>query len=166
MNSLIWEKCSLVTICHLWLPNILSFHVVSLKICRNCNITQNHRDRTQSKDRRQPTDIATPKLSLSVPFVALLGKAKEALCLNKVETRIFETSGPRKTTAGPANKRYCSQTTTLPVSMAKDYKRSIYNRYSTRLSNRFSHETMAKAHRKNLGCRQNHNFNATGNRKT
>ncbi len=50
--------------------------------------------------------------------------------------------------------------------MAKDYKRSIYNRYSTRLSNRFSHETMAKAHPKNLSCRQKHNFNATGNRKT
>ena len=44
--------------------------------------------------------------------------------------------------------------------MAKDYKRSIYNRYSTRLSNRFSHETMAKAHPKNLSCRQKHNFNA------
>ncbi len=54
--------------------------------------------------------------------MALLGKAKEARCLNKVETRISETSGPCRTTAGPANKPSCSQTTTLPVSMAKDYK--------------------------------------------
>ncbi len=77
-----------------------------------------------------------PQTQSKHPFRGAAGQGHRGSMPEQSRNSNFRNS---KTTAGPANKPSCSQTTTLPVSMAKYYKRSIYNRYSTWLPNRFSH---------------------------
>ena len=81
-------------------------------------------------------------------------------------TRIFETSGPSRATAGPASKQSCSKTTLVPFAMAKDHKRSSYFGYSSRVSHRLSHNTLAKTCSKNLSCREQYTLDATRDKQT
>ena len=53
----------------------------------------------------------------------------------------------------PANKQSCSKTTTFPFSMAKDHTGPGYYCYSSGVSNRLHHKTLAKTYSKNLTCR-------------
>ena len=81
-------------------------------------------------------------------------------------TRIFENSGTSGATAGPASKQSCSKTTLVPFAMAKDHKRPGVYRYSSRVQNRFSHNTLAKTCSKDDSCWEEFTLNATRDNQT
>ena len=80
--------------------------------------------------------------------------------------RIFENSGTSGATAGPASKQSCSKTTLVPFAMAKDHKRPGCYRYSSRVQNRFSHNTLAKTCSKDDSCWEECTLNATRDNQT
>ena len=69
-------------------------------------------------------------------------------------------------TAGPASKQSCSKTTLVPFAMAKDHKRPGCYRYSSRVQNRFSHNTLAKTCSKDDSCWEEFTLNATRDNQT
>ena len=81
-------------------------------------------------------------------------------------TRIFENSGTSGATAGPASKQSCSKTTLILFAMAKDHKRPACYRYSSRVQNRFSHNTLAKTCSKDDSCWEKFPLNATRDNQT
>ena len=81
-------------------------------------------------------------------------------------TRIFENSGTSGATAGPSSKQSCSKTTLVPFAMAKDHKRPGCYRYSSRVQNRFSHNTLAKTCSKDDSCWEEFTLNATRDNQT
>lgn len=58
--------------------------------------------------------------------------------------RIFEESGTRRTTTGPANKSACCTAAIFPRPVAKDYSRPPGLKYRPRLPTKFSYSTVAE----------------------
>ena len=113
------------------------------------------------KCKRHRIDTATPKHKLSGPFVVHRDETGQSKT-----TRIFENNGTSGVTAGPASKQSCSKTTLVPFAMAKDHKRPGCYRYSLRVQNRFSHNTLAKTCSKDGSCWEEFTLNATRDNQT
>ena len=142
-------------------PNTRNYHVAFQRICRNRSILHSILHRPLNKCKTHRIDTATPKHKLSGPFVVHRDKRGQSKT-----TRIFENSGTSGATAGPASKQSCSKTTLVPFAMAKDHKRPGCYRYSSRVQNRFSHNTLAKTCSKDDSCWEEFTLNATRDNQT